>query len=295
MTRQKGLFTVLATFWSLSVLSGAVSVPVGVVEEARDLSARTYPGRVISVEEVSVVPQVSGEILEVGFRNGQMVKKGDVLYRIDPVKYVAAEKNAEAKRAQIKSNLEYSETLTVRYTELVKTRAVPQDDLDRARSEMNAQQAALAAAEADLLAARDDVKHCTVVAPIAGRVGSTAFTEGNFVSRGGAMLVKLVQVDPVRVSFEISSADYAAAFEADPARIVAEGKVSFCRVTGGETVAEGRVEYVENVANAATDSVKVYALVANGAGTLLAGQTVMATLSVAGGTLRAAARELKRV
>ena len=267
----------------LSVLGAAVTLPVGNVDEVRDVRSRTCPARVVSISEVAVTPQVTGEILEVGFVNGQEVKKGDVLYRLDSVKYIAAEKNAEAKVAQVKASLEYAETQTERYGELVKTRAVPQDDFDRARSQRNAYQASLAAAEADLVAARDDVKHCTITAPISGRVGSTAFTEGNFVSRGGAALVKLVQTDPVRVVFELSSVDYASDFGSDPSRMSSEGVVELRRVAGGTVVATGRVEYVENVANPATDSVKVYALVDNASGALLAGQTVMATLSAARG------------
>jgi len=256
-----------------------VVVPVGAVDEVRDVCGRTYPARVVAIREVAVRPQVSGEILAVGFRNGQEVKKGDVLYRIDPVKYIAAEKNAEAKVEEIRSSLEYARTQAGRYGELVKTRAVPQNDFDRVCSEEKAYQASLAAAEADLLAAKDDVKHCTIVAPISGRLGSTALTEGNFVSRGGDVLVRLVQMDPIRVSFELSSVEFASAFGSDPRRIASYGWVALSRVTGGETVVTGRVEYVENVANAATDSVKAYALVSNGSGVLLEGQTLMARLT----------------
>lgn len=262
---------------------GAVVLPTGVVEGVRNECSRTCPARVVSVAEVAVRPQVDGEILEVGFANGQDVTKGDVLYRIDAVKYVAAEKNAEAKVSQIRANLEYAETQATRYGELVKTRAVPQDDFDRVRSQRDAMRAALAAAEADLVSARDDVRHCTITAPISGRVGSTSFTEGNFVKRGGDVLVRLVQTSPVRVAFEVSSVDYAADFGSDAKCLVEEGRVALRRMSVGELVATGRVEYVENVANAATDSVRVFALVDNGGGKLLAGQTVVATLANACG------------
>ena len=284
--------TFLALAAALLAAGGAgaasVTVPAGAVEEVVDLGERTYPARVVPVAEVNLVPQVSGEILEVGFKNGAAVEKGDVLYRIDPVKYEAALKNAEARVAGVKSNLEYAKMQTERFSELVKSRAVPQDDLDRARSSYNAYCASLAAAQAELLAAEDDGKHCKGISPIGGRAGSTAFTEGNFVTRGGPALVRIVQTDPVRVSFAISSADYDAAAASDPRRMAAEGAVRLARVAGGETIATGRVEYVENAAEAATDSVRLFALVENPRGTLLAGQTVMATLFRAAGTPRAA-------
>ena len=264
---------------------GAVVLPTGEVEGVRNECSRTYPARVVSVAEVAVRPQVDGEILEVGFANGQDVAKGDVLYRIDSVKYVAAEKNAEAMVSQIRANLGYSETQAARYGELIKTRAVPQDDFDRVRSQRDAMRASLAAAEADLVSARYDVRHCTITAPIAGRVGTTAFTEGNFVKRGGDVLVRLVQTSPMRVAFEISSVDYAADFRSDPKRLTEEGRVALRRMSAGAEIATGRVEYVENVANAATDSVRVFALVDNDGGELLAGQTVMATLANARGAM----------
>jgi RND family efflux transporter MFP subunit len=148
--------------------------------------------------------------------------------------------------------------------------------------------ALLAAAEADLAAARDDVEHCTIAAPIAGRVGSTRLTEGNFVTRGGAELVKLVQTDPVRAVFELSSCDYESDFGGDPARLSSEGAVELRRLAGGAVVATGRVEYVENVANPQTDSVRIFALFENASGRLLAGQTAMATLRNVGGAKCAA-------
>jgi RND family efflux transporter MFP subunit len=286
--RVKILTAITVLGISATVFPAQVSVPVGEVEEVLDECSRTYPARIVPVSEVAVRPQVTGEILEVGFKNGQTVKKGDMLYRIEPVRYIAAEKNALAKIAQIDSNLEYAEKLFKRYGELVKTRAVSQDDYDRARSEFNACRSAKAAAEAELLVAQDDVKRCTITAPIDGRIGTTAFTEGNFVSRGGETLVRLVQTDPVRAVFEISSVEYDAAFGSDASRITASGMVSLSRVTGGGAVATGRVEYVENVADAATDSVKVYASVPNASGVLLAGQTVMATLTSAEGVRSAA-------
>lgn len=270
------------------VIGASVVLPVGNVEEVRDVSARTCPARAVSVSEVSVTPQVAGEILEVCFANGQRVEKGDVLYRLDPVKYIAAEKNAESKVAEVKARLEYAETQTVRYGELVKSKAVPRDDYDRVRSQREAYIALLAAAEADLAAAKDDVAHCTITAPISGRIGTTTLTEGNFVTRGGGELVKLVQTDPVRAVFELSSIDYETDFGSDPARLSADGMVELRRIAGGAVVATGRVEYVDNVANPATDSVKVYAVFGNASGALLAGQTFMATLKNSKGAPRSA-------
>ena len=259
-------------------LAAAVTLPVCEVKEVQDTGAKRYPGRICPVEEVVVRPQVTGEILEVGFANGQLVKKGDMLYRLDPVQYQAAVKNAEAKVAELKANLAYAEAKATRHAELVKTRAVSQDDLDHSLATRDATRAALAAADANLVAARDDLRHCTITAPIAGRVGTTVRTAGNYVQKGDAGLVTLVQVDPIRVRFQVSSVDYAAAFGSDPARIAADGLVTVRLVSGAETCVTGRVEYVDNMADSHTDTVEVYALLDNPRGSFLGGQTVMVAL-----------------
>jgi len=268
-----------------AVLAAAVTVPTCVVEETRVSSEKRCPGRICPVAEVAVRPQVTGEILEVGFANGQTVEKGHVLYRLDPVQYQAAVKNAEAKVAELKASLAYAELSVTRHTELVKTRAVSQDDLDHSRSTRDAMRASLAAAEASLAAARDDLAHCTITAPIAGRLGSTVRTEGNYVQKGDSRLVSLVQVDPIRVRFLLANVDYAEVFGSDAARIVADGRVKVSLVSGGEVCATGRVEYVENLADSSTDSVEVYALLENTRGRFLGGQTVMVSIENVNGRM----------
>lgn len=262
-----------------TILAMGLTLPVVKVGETTDWAERQTPGRVVPVAQVDIRPQVSGEILAVAFSNGQSVAQGDVLYRLDPVKYVAVEKNAAAKVAESKASQTYAAMTVERYETLVKTRAVSQDDLDRARATRDSTKAVLEAAEADLIAAQDDVRHCTIVAPISGSVGSTLLTEGNYVQKGGDSLVTLVQTDPIRVCFELSSADYDTAFGADAERFRREGIVRIRRVSGGEVLATGRVEYVENLANVRTDSIKAYVLLDNPKGLFVGGQTVISEVS----------------
>ena len=165
----------------IAVVCGAfaaagVTLPVCEVAERAQRESAVYPGRVVPVAQVDVVPQVSGEILEVCFANGAEVKAGDVLYRIDRVKYEAAVKNAEAKVAECRAKASYAELSYARHMALVERRAVSQDEADNAQSLRDSSRAALAAAEAELVAAKEDLKHCTVVAPISGSIGSTAKT-----------------------------------------------------------------------------------------------------------------------
>ena len=266
----------------------AVVLPVCEVAELADDGARKYPGRVVPVAQVDIVPQVSGEILEVAFANGQIVRKGDLLYRLDPVKYEAAVKNAEAKTVELKANLAYAELSAKRHKTLVASRAVSQDALDNAVSQRDAARASLAAAEADLVAARDDLRHCRILAPISGRIGTTAYTEGNYVQKGAGKLVTLIQTAPIRVCFPMANGDYQDRFASRADRLVKEGIVALRLMSGRECVATGSVEYVENASDALTDTTEVYALFPNGDGLLKSGQTVMVTLLTANGVLRPA-------
>ena len=107
-----------------------VTLPVCEVAERAQRESSVYPGRVVPVAQVDVVPQVSGEILEVCFANGAEVKEGDVLYRIDRVKYEAAVKNAEAKVAECRAKASYAELSYARHMKLVERRAGKDHDLD---------------------------------------------------------------------------------------------------------------------------------------------------------------------
>lgn len=252
-----------------------LTLPLADVEMMRETFVRKCPGTVVSVSRVDIVPQVSGEILKVDFANGQAVAKGDVLYHLDAIKYNAVVKNAEAKVAEARAHRDYAKVTAERYAELIKTHAVSHDDLDRACSARDTSVATLAAAEADLMAAKDDLAHCTIVAPVSGRIGTTSYTEGNYMTKGGAVMATLVQTDPIRVRFRISSVDYRDCFDADRTRIVREGVPVVRLVSGDATVTTGRVEYIENVVDRDSDTVGVYALLDNPDERFLDGQVVM--------------------
>jgi RND family efflux transporter MFP subunit len=273
---------------SCSLFFLALTLPFATVEEVRSKESRKYPGRVVPIERVDVIPEVSGDILKVGFVNGQNVSKGDVLYSIDPVKYEAAVKNAQAKVAECKANFAYAKLSAERHEKLIKTRAVSMDDLDRALAAKDSALASLEASQADLISARDDLKHCSIVSPISGKAGTTALTEGNYVQKGSKVLVSIIKTSPIRVRFSLSNVDYHEVFASDPLRIVKEGLVEVRLVASGETCETGKVEYVENAANPLTDTVDVYAIVENLKGVLKSGQTVAAILSSSRGVARAA-------
>ncbi len=270
------------------LLAASITLPVVEVTEVADFKTRTYPGRVVPIALVNVVPQVAGEILEVGFENGSRVKAGQLLYRLDSVKYEAAVKNAEAKVAECKANLSYAELSYARHKKLLETRAVSLDAVDNALSQRDSSRAALAAAQAELVAARDDLKHCRIVAPIDGKIGSTAFTKGNYVSTSSGTLVTLVQYRPIRVRFSISNREYLEMFGGTTQSLREDGQVALVLSDGRDYAEPGEIEYTENASDERTDTMQVYACFKNESFFLKPGGTVTVTLTTRKGVMRAA-------
>ena len=265
-----------------------IRLPVVEVVDVADFKVKTYPGRVVPVAQVNIVPQVSGEILEVGFENGSVVKEGDVLYVLDSVKYEAAVKSAEAKVAETKALQQYAERNYARHLKLVDSRAVSQDAVDNSLSARDSARAALAAAQADLAVKRDSLEHCRITAPISGKIGTTLFTRGNYVTTSSGTLVTLVQNSPIRVRFSISNRDYLDLFGASGARIKAEAVIGLALANGGDYPEAGEIEYVENAGDELTDTIQVYALFRNESRMLKPGGTVTVTLTSKQGEMRPA-------
>ena len=259
--------------------SAPVPLPVHKVTMVVDHHSRQYPGRVTAVAKVNITSSVSGELQKVGFHNGAIVKAGDLLFLINPVKYEAAVKNAKAQVTECKAKLEYAESNYRRNKQLSAAKAVSTDVLENSVSTRNVTAAALDAAEAALIAAQDDLKHCRITAPISGKIGSAEFTEGNYITPNSGTLAVLVQTDPIRVRFSISSRDFLSVFNGKSSRITADGIVRLILSDGRLYPIEGKVEYVENIMDENTDTVIVYALFPNRERILRPGGTVRVELS----------------
>ena len=154
-----------------------------------------------------------------------------------------------------------------------------QDAVDNALSARDSARAALAAANADLTVARDNLKHCRITAPIAGQIGTTAFTRGNYVTTSSGTLVTLIQMKPIRVRFAISNREYLDLFDGSERRFTEEGKIALTLANGSEFGEDGQIEYVENAADE---------LFPNAERKLKTGGTVTVTLTSRKGVLRPA-------
>ena len=162
-----------------------------------------FTGRFEAVERVEVRPRVSGYVMATKFAQGHEVKKGDILYVIDPRPYQATLKHAQAEAdARDAPRPRWPQSERVRATKLIEKRAISQEEFD-ARISGNEQAAAnLQAAEAAVESAALDLSFTEVRAPISGLVGRAEITAGNLVAAGQTLLTTVVSIDPIYVSFD---------------------------------------------------------------------------------------------
>lgn len=165
-----------------------------------------FTGRVEPVESVEVRPRVSGYIQEVRFQSGQLVKKGDVLFVIDPRWHKATFDQKQAELAQAKVRLDNAQREAERSPLLMTNKAISVEEADARRSHYEEAKSGLLAAEAALESARLDLDYTQVRAPIDGRISRALLTEGNYVSGlagGASLLTTIVSVDPVYVHADV--------------------------------------------------------------------------------------------
>lgn len=245
---------------------------VGVVTlQAEPFAVTTdLPGRTSAYRIAEVRPQVNGIIQKRLFTEGSDVKAGQQLYQIDASVYEATLKSAQASLASSKS-------LADRYADLVKDQAVSKQAYDEAR-------AASLQAEAELERARIDVRYTKVLAPISGRIGRSAVTEGALVSNGQAQaLATIQQLDPIYVDVTQPARDLLAL-----RRDLAEGrlqkagenaaKVTLVLEDGSDYGHDGKLEFSEVTVDPGTGSVTLRAVFPNPDKILLPGMFVHAQL-----------------
>jgi RND family efflux transporter MFP subunit len=170
-----------------------------------------YTGRLEAVESVEVKAYVNGYLQSVHFKDGSIVKKGDLLFVIDPRPYQAALEHAEAEVALANARLERTEKDLARVQQLLRSRATSQEEVDTRFSDRRQAQAAVQAARAMVEAAQLNVEFTQVRAPINGRISRNFASVGNLINGGTAqatLLTTIVSLDPIYCYFETDERAY---------------------------------------------------------------------------------------
>ncbi len=183
------------------------AVSVSPVASRQVTETGDFIGRVVAIDKVDVVARVAGFIEERNFTEGQMVKTGDLLFRIEQDTYKAtvdqqAANLAKAKATEVNANLQLQRAQT-----LVKSQNVPQSQVDQLAAAEQSAQADILQAQALLEQAKINLGYTEIRSPINGRIGIANFTVGNLVSPSTGTLATIVSQDPIYVIFQASEAD----------------------------------------------------------------------------------------
>lgn len=186
----------------------APEVAVVTMQEREVRLTSELPGRTAVYQVAEIRPQVGGIIQKRAFTEGAEVKAGDLLYRIDPSTYEVAVARAAAAVAKAKAELEPARLKAVRYADLIRTKAVSQQDHDEVQAALALAKANVSSAQAELEAARIDLERTSVVSPISGRIGRASITPGALVTANQALALATVQqLDPIYVDLTQSNVE----------------------------------------------------------------------------------------
>ncbi len=180
--------------------------------QVRDLPlVLSVQGHVTPLNQVEVRPQITGIVKSVHFKEGDRVAAGQLLFTIDPADAAAALDRARAQAAQVRAQLDDAQRGVKRSRTMVSSGFIAPSALDTDASKVEALQAQLAAAQADIDNARIQLGRTRIVAPIAGRTGAVAVYPGSLAQQNAsAPLVTIVQLDPIGVEFNLPERDLAA-------------------------------------------------------------------------------------
>ena len=231
-----------------------------------------YVGRVEAIQTVQVKPQISGEIAKVSFKEGSIVKAGQLLFQIDPAQYQATVALRKAELEKAEATLAEAEKYHKRVM-AANDQAVSAADRDTAESSVLQGKAAVSQAKANLRLAEINLGYCRITAPITGKIGIANLTKGNYVTPSSGALATIVQMDPVRVSYTLPDRDYLDQLEL----FKKEGSVYKTKLilsNGSELDVPGQRDFEDNTVDQMTGTVMMRLRYTNDSGMLIPGEMV---------------------
>jgi membrane fusion protein, multidrug efflux system len=256
------------------------TVPVGTVYAQRQTIAKTrdFVGRIDAVNRVEVRARVKGYLEEVLFKEGEAVKKGESLYRIEKGLFQADVEQAQGALGRSKAAKTLTAIQLQRAQELLEKSAGTAVARDQALAADQQAEAAIMADQGSLDTANINLGYTNITSPIDGKISKTNVTVGNVVGPDSGILTVIVSQDPTYVTFPVSQREFLQA-QLNPA----SGNISYTKIRirfadGSAYDHEGTINFVDVSVNRATDTVLVRATMPNPDGVLIDGQLVSVTV-----------------
>jgi RND family efflux transporter MFP subunit len=239
-----------------------------------------YVGRFVAIDSVEVRARVSGYLESVHFKDGQMVKKGDLLFTIDKRPFQNAVDQARANLVTARSNLAYAKSDLERGQSLVTQKTITEQIFEQRAQAFRNAQASVNGAEAALRQAELDLEFTELRAPIDGRIGDRRVSPGNLVAGGTAssttLMATIVSIDPIHFEFTFDEASYLryerlAKDGRDVASRGASVQVVLKLIDENDFAHEGRMDFVNNVIDSGTGTIRARAVFDNPGGVFTPG------------------------
>ena len=269
----------LATDPAPAAAQQGTPVSVAVLKARQTMDWSEFSGRLQAVERVDVRSRVAGAVQKVHFREGALVKQGDLLVTIDPAPFEAELAHAQSLMAAADARVSLTKSDLDRGKQLVDNKVVSIRDLDQRINASKEAEANLRAAQAAVQTAQLDLDYTSVRAPVDGRVGRSEVTVGNLVAAGptSPVLTTLVSVDPIYVGFDADEEAVGLAMASlegkthEPS-VLDRIPVEISTATTGGTPVRGHLQLVDNQVDVSTGTFRLRAVFDNPNGRLVPGQ-----------------------
>ena len=242
----------------------AIPAPLVTVVKATAQNVPQYLdeiGRNAAFESVTVTPQVGGRIVERDFQDGENLRKGQILFVVDPRPYKAQVDSAQATLAQAKAALELAKIQFARDQEVIGERAISRQDYDTKKNAVDVDQAQVDAAAAALETAQLNLEYCYIHSPINGRAGARLVDVGNVVQANTTSLLSIQRLDPIYADFTITESDLPRVQQQmAKAHLTAAIRLPSELENGARM---GRVEFLDNAVQNGTGTVNLRATMSN--------------------------------
>src|SRR3984957_4494962 len=234
-------------------------------------------GHTVAREVVSVEPEVSGKIMEIHFADGAELKKGDLLFTIDPRPFEAQLNAAQANLAQSKAALDFAQVQFARVKDLIESRAIARQDYDTRKNAVDVCEAQVKQNEAALESARLNLEYTSIRSPIEGRAGHRLVDSGNVVTANTTTLLTIERLDPIYADFTATESDLSLV-QRELAKHPLKAEV---RLPDQPKPENGQLTFVDNSVQSSSGTVLLRATVPNPSRHLWPGQFVNVRLVLA--------------
>ncbi|PTX93801.1 efflux transporter periplasmic adaptor subunit [Spartobacteria bacterium LR76] len=267
-----GLVALLVSCEKKAEQGATAPVPVTVtpITQKDVYVSRTWVGLLNGYQNADIRAQVNGYLLTQNYKEGSLVKKGTILFTIDPRPFEAALAQAQADYAKAVAQATLAKVTLDRQTQLYKTKVISQQEYDTSYQQAQADFAAVAAQQAQVDTAQINLNYCTITAPFDGIVGLAQAQIGDLVGPSGseAVLTQMSQVNPIKVNFSITEEQYLEAAPLlkklqDTAAADLEARIQLRLADGKEYPELGKFDFVNRQVTSSTGTIQITALFPN--------------------------------